>query len=108
MDHDFLRDPRTLSLPHRRALRSDCAADQAAWLPRLRDLAEAAIDDDFPAFLLALPPFAALGERLRGAQRRSDLPIATADELDWFVDAFADYLRTNAGEDVFAASRRAS
>ena len=32
------------------------------------------------------------------------LPIAVADELDWFLQAFRDYLRTCDGEDVFAGS----
>ena len=60
-------------------------------------------EDDFPAFLLATPPFQELANRLLKAKTRSQLPPATADELDWFVAAFRDYLRTCAGEDVFSS-----
>lgn len=109
MDQDFLRDPRSLPLAQRQALLQTHTAAQRSWLDRLRRLAEPpAPGDDFPAFLLALPPFSALAQRLSGAACRADLGTATADELDHFVRAYRDYLRTCAGEDVFPGSRRAS
>jgi hypothetical protein len=104
--YDFLLDPRTLPLADRRAARDRLARDQAMWHTRLLRLTEAGgPDDDFPAFLLGTPPFAELARRIGHATRRQDLPPAVADELDWFLLAFADYLRTEDGEDVFAERR---
>ncbi len=99
----FLHDPRTLSLPDRLAARNQFASDQDYWLRTVRHLAEPpAPADDFPAFLLATPPFADLAARLAAAGTRAQLSTETADELAWFVDRFADYLRTVDGEDAFA------
>lgn len=98
----FLNDPRTLTLPERHAARRQFAADQEHWLRTVRRLAEPPVPaDDFPAFLLATPPFATLAARLGTARKRADLSTETADELDWFVARFAGYLRTVDGEDVF-------
>ena len=58
-------------------------------------------ESDFPAFLLATEPFADLAQRLSQATVRRDLPADVADELDWFLRAFRDYLRTQDGEDAF-------
>jgi hypothetical protein len=85
------------------------AADGRRWRARLQQLAELPPADDFPFFLLATPAFAGLRAAIEAAATRADLPTRTADELDRFVDAYRDYLRTCAGEDVFApvAKRRA-
>lgn len=100
--YDFLADPRNLSLEARRATAAGMHAAQSRWLARLQLLIEPpALDSDFPAFLLATPPFADLARRLGQAHLRAQLPAADADELDWFVHAFRDYLRTCDGEDVF-------
>ncbi len=105
--YDFLADPRVLPLAERRDLARLHATEQQQWLARLATLAEPPVTDpDFPAFLLALPPFAELGARIGTAQRRIDLRTEVADELDWFVQAFARYLLTQEGEDVFADGRR--
>lgn len=105
--YDFLADPRALSLAERHAARDRLAAEQRSWRTRLQRLVEGeAPDADFPAFLLATPTFADLARRIGGANRRADLPAAVADELDWFVRAFAAYLRTDAGEDTFVEPRR--
>ena len=103
--YDFLTDPRSLSLKQRRASRARLQRDHDFWLDRVRALAEAPLpDDEFPAFLLATAPFHELAARLLPATRRAQLAPATADELDWFLAAFRDYLRTCEGEDVFTAS----
>jgi len=103
--YDFLADPRAITLQQRRETRRQLQHEQDSWLGRLRLLAEAPLpNDDFPAFLLATPPFQELAQRLGTAVTRQQLPPATADELDWFLQAFRDYLRTCDGEDVFAGS----
>jgi hypothetical protein len=102
-------DPRALSLPERRSLAKSMRSAQQAWQRRLADLVEPpAPAEDFPAFLLETPAFRELNRRIGEASRRSQLPIAVADELQHFVDAFRDYLRTCAGEDVFAAPVRSN
>lgn len=99
----FLADPRALPLAERRATAARLHNEQAVWLPRVRQLADGpAPDEQFPAFLLATPPFADLARRLGNTTRRCQLPTEVADELDWFVLAFTDYLRTCDGEDSFA------
>jgi hypothetical protein len=104
--HDFLADPRAIGLAERRATATRMHREQRAWLERLRALVEGpAPGADFPAFLLATPPFAKLALRLGTATTRAELPTETADELERFVDAFRDYLRTDVGEDVFAKAR---
>lgn len=105
--YDFLADPRALSLAERRAAAASMHTAQGRWLRRLQPLIEPpALDADFPAFLLATPPFAQLARQLDGARQRAQLPAVVADELDWFVQVFRDYLRTCDGEDVFAHAGR--
>lgn len=103
----FPNDPRALSMAERRAFWHNPQMQQQQWLGQLRRLAEPAIDDDFPAFLLATAPFAQLAGQLRGASHRSDLSLGVLDPLDHFIDAYRDYLRSADGEDDFA-NRRAS
>lgn len=103
----FPKDPRAPSLDERRAYRRQLQLQQQHWLERLRPLSEPTLADDFPAFLLATPAFSELAERLGPATRRFGLPTETLDLLDHFIEAFADYLRTEDGEDEFS-SRRAS
>ncbi len=100
--YDFLADPRTLTMRERLAARESYALQQQRWLTKLRVLAEAPKpDDDFPAFLLATPPFEGLATKLDHADGHKDLTTEAADELDWFVRVFADYLRTRDGEEIF-------
>lgn len=107
--YDFFADPRAISLAERRRVQTRMAREQAFWLDRLQALTEAPKPErDFPAFLLATPPFADLARKLAAATNRPQLAPATADELDWFVRAFRDYLRTSDGEDVFSTSHRGS
>lgn len=107
--YDFLADPRVLSLKQRRATKHRMQREQDFWLDRVRALAEAPLpDDDCPAFLLATAPFHELASKLLPATRRQQLAPATADELDWFLAAFRDYLRTSEGEDVFSSAHPAS
>jgi len=105
--YDFLADPRTLTLAERAATMARMGREQAHWLHRVRQLAEGpAVGDHFPAFLLATPPFAGLARRIGSSRTRAQLATGVADELDWFVQAFADYLRTRDGEDSFAVPAR--
>lgn len=105
--YDFLSDPRTLSLEERHEARDQYASEQRMWLQRLRALAEEPKpEDDFPAFLLATSTFAELAARLGKAQDRASLSTGAADELDWFLRAFQDYLRTQDGEEVFPETPR--
>jgi len=105
----FPSDPRSLSLGERAVWLRRLGDQQRRWQQRLLLLAEPAPAADFPAFLLATPSFAGLVARIGGADRRAGLPTAVADELDHFVVAYRDYLRTDAGEDAFQPSaRRAS
>lgn len=107
--YDFLADPRTIALPERRQVFASMAREQAFWLERMQQLTEAPKpEQDFPAFLLATPPFQDLARRLQRATSRRQLDAATADEVDWFARAFRDYLRTSEGEDVFSGSHRGS
>ncbi len=100
--YDFLADPRTLTMAERHAARDQYDRDQADWLTKLRSLAEPPKpDDDFPAFLLATQPFADLARKLIKIDSRQQLTVEIADELDWFLRVFADYLRTEDGEEVF-------
>lgn len=81
--------------------------EQNHWLGRLTKLTEPpALERDFPAYLLATPHFRDLARRIGDATTRSQMPTAVVDELDWFVDAFRDYLRTADGEDSFTVERR--
>ncbi len=105
--YDFLADPRAITLQARRATCASMHDEQSHWLPRLQKLAEPpAPDRDFPAFLLATPHFADLARRIGDTTDRRKLPVAVADELDWFLEVFRDYLRTSDGEDVFSPDHR--
>mgnify|MGYP001384884649 CR=1 FL=1 len=107
--HHIVANPRALPLDERRASKEHMADDQAHWLSRLAQLVEPPVPtDDFPAFLLATPTFAELAQRIGSAKKRADLTIETADELDWFMAKFADYLRTCDGEDSFATNQKPS
>jgi hypothetical protein len=100
--YDFLADPRTLTLAERREARDQYDRDQTTWLGKLRALAEGPLPaDDFPAFLLATQPFQDLARKLKKAEKRHQLSTDVQDEIDWFFRAFADYLRTQEGEEVF-------
>jgi hypothetical protein len=104
--HHFLADPRSIPLAERAAMAERLRRDQTTWLMRLNRLTELPLlEADFPAFLLATPPFSSLAVRIGEAGTRSELPPDVADELDWFVNAYRDYLRTCDGEDVFASRR---
>lgn len=103
--YDSLTDPRALPLEQRRAAWQQQQDQQTRWLERLRQLTEGpAPEDDFPAFLLGTPAFADLAQRLGTATGRAELSTDVADELDWFVASFVDYLRTCDGEDAFGSS----
>jgi len=105
--YDFLADPRTLTLQERHEARERYAKDQVTWLARLRALAEGPLpDDDFPAFLLATAPFAELAARIGNATETKQLDAEVSDELSWFLRAFADYLKTCDGEEIFPDNPR--
>jgi hypothetical protein len=107
--YDFLADPRSIDLDGRRQAMRTMAREQQWWLDRLQSLTEPPQpEQDFPAFLLATPTFHDLAQKLARATTRAQLPLAAADELDWFVRAFRNYLRTCDGEDVFSGSHRGS
>lgn len=103
---DFPSDPRAIPLGERRAWASRLAEAQRSWLQRLPALLEPpAPAPDFPAFLLETTAFRSLALAIGEARSRTQLPTAVADELQRFVDAFRDYLRTDSGEEVFARDR---
>jgi hypothetical protein len=102
----FPRDPRDLDLAARSAWCQRMADAQQQWLRRLAPLAEIAPATDFPAFLLGLPPFQGLAQRLQNCSTRSGTPTETLDELERFLDAFANYLRTDRDEIVFEQNTR--
>ena len=105
--YDFLADPRTLTLAERQETCDQNELAQAVWHHKLQLLAEGPKPGpDFPAFLLATAPFADLAHKIEKAQTRNQLPVDVADELDWFLRAFADYLRTDNDEEVFPAIDR--
>lgn len=86
-------DPWSLAPDERRAVRRAHDADQRHWLPRLRRLVEPPTPrDTFPAFLLAIAPFARLGQAIGEATSAGHLDVGTADELQRFVDRYRDYL----------------
>ena len=90
-------------------MRASLQRENDWWLNRIQGLCESPKPDgDFPAYLLATPPFRDLAGKLVVATKRNDLELAAADELDGFVRAFRDYLRTDAGEDVFSAAHPGS
>ncbi len=100
-------DVRTLDLAERQALRQQLDAAQRAWLPRLANLVEPPPPAaDFPAFLLDTPPFAPLRAAIGNARSRAELATSVREDVQCFVDAFRDYLRTTQGEDAFAARQR--
>jgi hypothetical protein len=102
----FPADPRSLPLHERRAFCDRMQPAQRNWQLRLRTLCEAPPPPDFPCFLLATPALRGLAQRLAAHTHRRDLPTGLADELDRFVDAFADYLRSAEGEDAFQGGAR--
>ena len=106
MDTDYFpSDPRAVTLPQRRSNQTRMQREQRFWLERLRQLAEGALPEkDFPAYLLATPAFRGLSQQLAQATKRAQLPAQVADEMDRFVQAFSDYLRTCDGEDTFASN----
>ncbi len=79
---------------------------QHHWIARIVQLAEAAPLSDFPAFLLGVEPFAHLGARIANATSRATADTQTLDELERFLEAFADYLRTDRNESVFDQTTR--
>ena len=86
-------DPWSLAFAERASLAVGHADEQARWLPVIQGLVEPpAIDDSFPAFLLATPPFAHLAEAIAGARQALDLNTGAADELQRFVDRYRGYL----------------
>lgn len=100
------RDPRDLDLAERRAWRNRMNDAQRDWMVRIARLAEARPANDFPAFLLATEPFAHLGARLAAATSRVSADAQTLDELERFLEAFADYLRSDRNEAVFDQTTR--
>jgi hypothetical protein len=104
--YDFLADPRTLTLVERQSARDHYDHDHAAWQAKLQKLTEEPKpEDDFPAFLLATQPFVSLAKKLNKAESRNQLTAEAADELDWFVRAFADYLRTDQSVEIFPEAK---
>jgi len=100
-------DPWSLSLPERLDLLAEHAQAQHRWLQILVGLVEPpAPTSEFPAFLLATPPFARLRAAIANARSTHDLDTATADELQRFVDCYRNYL--NADVEVTTASARPS
>jgi hypothetical protein len=105
----FPNDPRALDLAQRRQWQQRLSGPHSRWTAALAALSETRLGDEFPAFLLATPPFAELAASIEGATHRSSLPLDVLDRLDRFLEAFADYLRTQSGENVFDGRvRRAS
>ena len=105
--NDIPSDPRALTLQQRRSNQSRMHKEQKFWLERLRQLAEGPPpEQDFPAFLLATAAFRGLAQPLANASTRAQLSPQVADQMDRFVHAFSDYLRTCDGEDAFASSRQ--
>ncbi len=87
------RDPGSLSHAERHALAAAAGREQAAWLPRLSQLVEPpAPTESFPAFLLETPMYQGLRAAVAGARHRRDLDMATADELQHFVDRYRSWL----------------
>jgi len=104
--YDFLADPRAITLQERRATAALQQRENNFWHTRLQQLSDGLVlAPDFPAYLLASPAFASLATALQRANTRLDLEPTVRDELDWFLVAFADYLRTVDGEDTFAETQ---
>jgi hypothetical protein len=89
LDHD----PWSLTLAERRQLKREFADADRAWRDRIVDLTEPpAIGPEFPAFLLDTPAFRGLHARIGDATAAAQLDMATADELQRFVDRYRAYL----------------
>jgi len=98
----FTEDPFALASSERLALFRALQEDQRRWLPRVRALVEPpAPDATFPAFLLALPPFAALAGAVcpEAGRTRRDLGTGVLDELQRFVDHYREWLEGDARRD---------
>ncbi|MEZ5965988.1 MAG: hypothetical protein R3F56_19285 [Planctomycetota bacterium] len=93
LDVRLTDDPWSLTPAERQDLRQRHEADQRQWLPRVRGLVEPpAPRDSFPAFLLAIAPFAHIGRAIGAARDPGELDVGTADELQRFVDRYRAYL----------------
>jgi hypothetical protein len=89
----LIDDPWSLTHQERLDLRATFAEAQVAWLRQIADLVEPpAIDDAFPAFLLATAPFAHLAHAIGDARNPTDLDTGTADALQRFVDRYRSFL----------------
>jgi hypothetical protein len=85
-------DPWALTAGERSELLLVSAPAQVRWLPRLRALVEPPLPaPDFPAFLLDLPAYAHLRQAVAVARSSGDLDVATADELQRFVDHYREW-----------------
>lgn len=93
LDARLADDPWSLLPAERQALRQRHDAAQRQWLPRLRRLVEPPTPhESFPAFLLALAPFAHLGGAIGDTAVPGLLDVGVADQLQRFVDRYRHYL----------------
>ncbi len=89
----LIDDPWSLTLQERLGLRASLAREQGQWLRRIEGLIEPpAIDDAFPAFLLATKPFAHLAHAVSDAGDRIALGTGATDALQRFVDRYRSFL----------------
>ena len=89
----LIDDPWSLTLQERLGLRASLAREQGQWLWRIEGLIEPpAIDDAFPAFLLATKPFAHLAHAVSDAGDRIALGTGATDALQRFVDRYRSFL----------------
>jgi hypothetical protein len=89
----LIHDPWSLTHQERLELRASLAREQVQWLRRIEGLIEPpAIDDAFPAFLLATKPFAHLAHAVSDAGDRSALGTGATDALQRFVDRYRSFL----------------
>ena len=85
--YEFLSDPRAIRLAHRCTMRASLQRENDWWLTRLQGLCESPKPDaDFPAYLLATPPFRDLARKL-AAEVAVPKPKAVAfDPAEQFGD----------------------
>ena len=89
----LIDDPWSLTHEQRVRLLEGHRELQSAWLNRLQELVEPPRPGpDFPAFLLALPPFDHVVQAIGNAERLAEMDVATADLVQRFVDHFAHWL----------------